>query len=146
MWKLIENKEYNSLRDRFSWVKDMEGVPQDVRYHAEGDVAIHTKMVVEELCKMSDYQLLDEQSKEILWAAALMHDIEKRSTTVTLSSICIILLITVASVIRFGFTNKAIDAMPVEYEEYRPIYYVQDTSGYYDTVIFTEEDSILSSY
>lgn len=82
MWKLIENKEYSSLRDRFSWVKDMEGVPQDVRYHAEGDVAIHTKMVVEDLCKMSDYQLLDEQSKEILWAAALMHDIEKRSTTV----------------------------------------------------------------
>ena len=67
-------------------------------------------------------------------------------TIATLSSICIILLITVASVIRFGFTNKAIDAMPVEYEEYRPIYYVQDTSGYYDTVIFTEEDSILSSY
>ncbi len=64
----------------------------------------------------------------------------------TLSSLCIIILITVASVIRFGFTNKAIDAMPVEYEEYRPIYYVQDTSGYYDTVIFTEEDSILSSY
>lgn len=36
--------------------------------------------------------------------------------------------------------------MPVEYEEYRPIFYVQDTSGYYDTVIFTEEDSILSVY
>ena len=67
-------------------------------------------------------------------------------TIATLSSICIILLITVASVIRFGFTNKAIDAMPVEYEEYRPIYYVQDTSGYYDAVIFTEEDSILSVY
>ena len=67
-------------------------------------------------------------------------------TIATLSSICIILLITVASVIRFGFTNKAIDAMPVEYEEYRPIYYVQDTSGYYDTVVFTEEDSIFSVY
>jgi len=68
-------------------------------------------------------------------------------TIAALSSICIILLITVASMIRFGFTNKAIDAMPVEYEEqYRPIFYVQDTSGYYDTVVFTEEDSILSTY
>ena len=67
-------------------------------------------------------------------------------TIAALSSICIILLITVASMLRFGFSNKAIDAMPVYEEQYRPIFYVQDTSGYYDTVVFTEEDSILSVY
>jgi len=71
-----------------------------------------------------------------------MHSI----TIATLCSVCIFLLIITFSILRFGGTNKAIDAMPVYEEEYRPIYYVQDTSGYYDTVIFTEEDSILSGY
>ena len=45
-------------------------------------MAIHTQMVLEELLKLSSFQNLNEQDKEILWAAALMHDIEKRSSSV----------------------------------------------------------------
>ena len=45
-------------------------------------MAIHTQMVLEEILKLSSFQNLDEQDKEILWAAALMHDIEKRSSSV----------------------------------------------------------------
>ncbi|MCE3225693.1 MAG: hypothetical protein K0S32_244 [Bacteroidetes bacterium] len=82
MWTLSKNKTWEELQ-KFDWVRDMNGVPQSPVHHAEGDVAIHTQMVLEELQKLPEYLLLDEQTKEILWASALMHDIEKRSTTFT---------------------------------------------------------------
>ncbi|MGB1217571.1 MAG: HD domain-containing protein, partial [Saprospiraceae bacterium] len=82
MWQLTKNKDWDSLREKFLWVRDMEDVPQDPIFHAEGNVAIHTQMVLEELQKLEAYQELDEQTQEILWAAALLHDVEKRSTTV----------------------------------------------------------------
>lgn len=82
IWKIIENKEWENVRSTFSWIRDMEGVPQDEIYHAEGDVAIHTRMVVEALQGLPEFQLLSAQEKEILFAAALLHDVEKRSTTV----------------------------------------------------------------
>ncbi len=82
MWQLTKNKNWEYLKQQFSWVKDMEGVPQDAIHHAEGDVEIHTLMVIEKLLQLPEYQILSEQKQEILWAAALMHDIEKRSTTV----------------------------------------------------------------
>lgn len=82
MWRLIENKNWNNLYTTFSWVRDMEGVIQDPIYHEEGDVLIHTQMVTAALLNLSEYQDLEDQNKEILFAAALMHDIEKRSTTV----------------------------------------------------------------
>ena len=82
MWKITENQEWKYLRDTFSWLRDMENVPQSPIHHAEGDVAIHTQMVVNELLKLPEYQLLNEQNQAILYAAALLHDVEKRSTTV----------------------------------------------------------------
>jgi hypothetical protein len=47
MWTISENKQWTDLENRFDWVKRMKVVPQDPRYHAEGDVAIHTQMVLE---------------------------------------------------------------------------------------------------
>lgn len=82
MWRIAENKDWASLKKNFSWVRDMQGVPQDAIHHAEGDVEIHTQMVIQALLNLPEYQLLSEQNQEILFAAALMHDIEKRSTTV----------------------------------------------------------------
>ncbi len=82
MWQLAKNKDWGFLVEHFDWVKDMEIVPQDPQHHAEGNVAVHTQMVLKELVSLSEFQKLDEQAKEILWAVALMHDIEKRSTTV----------------------------------------------------------------
>ena len=49
MWTISENKQWADLESRFDWLKRMKGVPQDARYHAEGDVAIHTQMVLEAL-------------------------------------------------------------------------------------------------
>ena len=81
MWTLTKNKNWQELL-QFGWVKDMRGVPQSPIHHAEGDVAIHTQMVLEALVNLADFKTLDKQAQESLWVAALMHDIEKRSTTV----------------------------------------------------------------
>ena len=81
-WKLTNDRTWANLEKQFSWVADMEQVPQHDVTHAEGNVAIHTQMVIEELIHSSYYPSQDAQAQEILWCAALMHDIEKRSTSV----------------------------------------------------------------
>lgn len=82
IWKIHPSKKWQDLRATFSWLRDLEGVPQDPIFHAEGDVAMHTRMVVEALQRLPEYQQLEEQQQEVLFAAALLHDVEKRSTTV----------------------------------------------------------------
>jgi predicted kinase len=81
MWRITTNKDWAALEQQFDWVADMADVPQDPIFHAEGNVAIHTQMVIEELLKLDEYAALDEQTQEVLFAAALLHDVEKRSTT-----------------------------------------------------------------
>ncbi len=82
MWQLTKNVEWENLRTTFGWIRDMEGVEQDPIYHAEGDVAIHTQLVLAELLGLSAFQALEEQTQQVLIAAALLHDVEKRSTSV----------------------------------------------------------------
>lgn len=82
MWTLTINKDWTSLQAQFTWVRDMESVPQDPLHHAEGNVGVHTRMVLEALQQLEEYKSLPAQEREILWAAALLHDVEKRSTTV----------------------------------------------------------------
>ena len=81
-WKLIENKAWDSLEQHFEWVRDMNDVQQSTAHHAEGNVGIHTRMVLEALQQSSGYQALTAQNQEIVWTAALLHDVEKRSTSV----------------------------------------------------------------
>ncbi|WP_153664977.1 AAA family ATPase [Chitinophaga sp. SYP-B3965] len=83
MWTISNNKSWEQLEDQFDWVKVMKEIPQDSIHHAEGNVAIHTQMVLAELEQDIVYQSLSPEDQEILWAAALLHDVEKRSTTVT---------------------------------------------------------------
>ena len=51
-------------------------------YHAEGDVYVHTMMVVEALKSLPEYKAMDERQQHILNIAALLHDIGKIFTTV----------------------------------------------------------------
>lgn len=82
IWKLTDNKDWTSLEQQFQWVRDMGDTPQHHLHHGEGNVAIHTRMVLEALQQQSAYHDLSPQEQEILWAAALLHDVEKRSTSV----------------------------------------------------------------
>ena len=87
MWKFptyeIDNPiNWEELEARFAWLREMRDVPQDPIWHAEGDVLTHTKMVVEALLNLPEFKILSEQDKHIMFAAALLHDVEKRSTTV----------------------------------------------------------------
>lgn len=81
MWRLSKDYEWAYLRSEFSWIDDMYAVPQDPIHHAEGNVGIHTSMVFDSLNQLSDFHELAEQNQHILRASALLHDVEKRSTT-----------------------------------------------------------------
>lgn len=78
---IYQNESWEVLEKQFSWFKDMKDVPQDKIHHAEGNVAIHTQMVLKELINLKEYQSLNQAEQEILWTSALLHDVEKRSTT-----------------------------------------------------------------
>mgnify|MGYP001540877436 CR=1 FL=1 len=62
-WKLIEDKSWCSLEQQFEWVREMNTVQQDIRYHAEGSVAEHTRMVLEALQQSSAYHSLSTLQK-----------------------------------------------------------------------------------
>ena len=70
-WDLIEKGLF------LPFVSSMKGTPQEFKWHGEGDVWTHTKMVCEELIKLDEYKLLEEKEKLAVFLAALFHDIAK---------------------------------------------------------------------
>jgi predicted kinase len=74
--------DWVSLKKDCPWFSEMEAISQDKIWHAEGNVQIHTKMVCDALVSLSEFDELSDQEKHIMVTAALMHDIEKRSTTI----------------------------------------------------------------
>ncbi len=61
----------------FPELANLVGVPQDARWHPEGDVWVHTLMVVDEAARLRDGGPHDW----VLMLAALLHDVGKPSTT-----------------------------------------------------------------
>lgn len=72
-----EKIEASALRDH---VDAMINTPQSVRWHAEGDVWTHTRMVCESLIAMPEYRSLPLRQRQILFIAALLHDVGKPMT------------------------------------------------------------------
>ena len=62
--------------------EEMANTQQNPRWHGEGNVLIHTKMVCEALAAMEEYRQAEEKIQKILYLAALFHDIGKISATV----------------------------------------------------------------
>ncbi len=64
------------------WVQAMQACEQDAIFHAEGNVYIHTQMVVEELRKSKEFTTYALEDKQKLLLAALCHDMAKPKCTV----------------------------------------------------------------
>jgi predicted kinase len=75
--------DWNALDAELDWVRAMRGTPQDPVHHAEGDVWIHTRMVLEALCAMPAWRALDAEAREIVYLASLLHDVAKPRCTRT---------------------------------------------------------------
>lgn len=65
----------------YPWLGPMKDCPQSPRYHAEGNVWIHTRMVCEALAALPRFRALPPDDRAILWAAALLHDVAKPACT-----------------------------------------------------------------
>ncbi|MBO0783542.1 MAG: HD domain-containing protein, partial [Ktedonobacteraceae bacterium] len=72
-WRL----DWDGIQRQFSWIRAMAGVEQDPFYHAEGDVLVHTGMVVAELVRLDAWRALEPQERMQVFAAALLHDVAK---------------------------------------------------------------------
>ena len=77
-----KSPDFEACLEAFPALEFAKTTPQSPVYHGEGDVWTHTKMVVEELLALPDYQKASRSEQEILFLAALLHDISKYSTTV----------------------------------------------------------------
>lgn len=69
------------MLENFPELKALQGVPQDPDYHPEGDVWVHTLMVVDEMTKL---HTADKKRNLYLSLAALCHDLGKADTTETI--------------------------------------------------------------
>jgi len=67
----------------FDWIRRMKDCPQDPGWHAEGNVWIHTRMVVEALAGLDEWRALPEAERRVVFAGALLHDLAKPDTTKT---------------------------------------------------------------
>jgi putative nucleotidyltransferase with HDIG domain len=65
----------------FDWVRALEPCPQDPIHHAEGNVWIHTRMVLETLAAMPAYRALGPEDRTAVYVACLLHDVAKPMTT-----------------------------------------------------------------
>lgn len=65
---------------------DLKETPQEPIWHAEGDVAIHTQMVIDEMLALlasPEFSALTERQRFIFKMSALLHDIAKPLVTTT---------------------------------------------------------------
>jgi len=74
--------DWDALDARYPWIAAMRGCPQDPVFHAEGDVWVHTRMVVEAMVGLPAFRRADPALRTRLFAAALLHDVAKPRCTV----------------------------------------------------------------
>jgi putative nucleotidyltransferase with HDIG domain len=73
--------DWAALTHQFDWIRAMRDCPQDPIFHAEGCVWTHVGMVSTALAGLSEFRELPEKEREILFAAALLHDVAKPACT-----------------------------------------------------------------
>jgi len=74
--------DWNTL-DPLPFIQEMRGCPQHPVRHAEGDVWTHAHMVCEAMVSSPAWRLLGEEDRQLLFTAALLHDVAKPACTRT---------------------------------------------------------------
>ncbi|MEN2990103.1 AAA family ATPase [Tistrella sp. BH-R2-4] len=73
--------DWQGMLADFPWLQALADCPHDPVHHAEGDVLVHTRMVMEALLALDGYQALPAEDRACVFAAALLHDVAKPATT-----------------------------------------------------------------
>lgn len=76
-----KSPDFDLCLEAFPQLRLAEKTEQSKRFHAEGNVWIHTRLVIEALLDSGEYARLARREQEIVFLAALLHDIAKCSTT-----------------------------------------------------------------
>lgn len=79
-WELIKGEILKPF------ASDLEATNQELKWHGEGNVLNHTKMVIEKLITLEEYQELTKKEKLIVFLSALFHDIGKIVCTKVINS------------------------------------------------------------
>lgn len=82
--KFMNTNNLDEFLDLFESLKNLKTTQQDKKFHGEGDVWTHTKMVINELKESKKFQDFTEESKFICFYSALFHDIAKPLCTKTI--------------------------------------------------------------
>lgn len=77
----IEQQLNWTFLDQQDFIQDLAACEQDSIWHAEGNVYVHTKMVIDALLQLPEYQQCTPNDQYILQLAALLHDIAKPQCT-----------------------------------------------------------------
>ncbi len=72
---------FEKLSEIYPELNRLKGVLQNPEYHAEGDVYQHTSLVCQKLMLHPDWQELEDRQQELLFLAAMFHDIGKAICT-----------------------------------------------------------------
>lgn len=73
--KMFKDDDFNN--SDFRIIKDLKNIKQNLKYHPEGDVWNHTKLVIDLAAKIRCYT----DNKQLFMWSALFHDIGKLNTT-----------------------------------------------------------------
>jgi predicted kinase len=73
--------DWQALDEQFEWIRAMKGCPQDPVFHAEGDVWVHARRVCCTLKRLDEWRESAEADRQILFAAAVLHDVAKPACT-----------------------------------------------------------------
>ena len=79
--RLIEYFTMSGWLIHFPELAALRNVPQDPEWHPEGDVAIHTMLVVDAAVQIAERDRLENDARAVLLFSALTHDFAKPSTT-----------------------------------------------------------------
>lgn len=75
--------DWPALEAALPWLEALRGCAQDPRFHPEGDVLTHTRLVCEALVAHRAWRGLPAPERRLLLCAALLHDVGKPARTRT---------------------------------------------------------------